>query len=154
MFEDRFKEVFSQIEIELAQSFPVINHDCEFLFFYSTSGNDEYSYKINKIEYIFSRNIFNAEIKRIEFCDIDQNLINKCSGEIICPSIFDEEAFVVEDSYYSNYEVVYDAVLNGMKINNKVAKQLLQDFERLIPDGSIKDLYKKLGRQMFDFLNF
>ena len=80
MLEDRFQNVYSQVEIELAQSFPVINCNCEIIFFYTTSPNDEYSFIVNKINYVFERNIKTGEIRQVELNEIEKKLVEECRG--------------------------------------------------------------------------
>jgi len=149
MFEDRFQKVYSQVEIELAQSIPVINHNCEILFFYGTSPNDEYSYVVDEIEYVFSRDIVTNKIRKVALSEIEENLIKACCGEIIRPLIMDDEAFETEESYYKNYEAVYEQISKGVDIDSQVANDLMSDFEKLIPNGHLKNLYKHLGEQLF-----
>lgn len=152
MFEDRFQEIYSQVEIELAQSFPVINCNCEILFFYITSPHDEYSFIVNKIEYIFARDINTGEIRRVELNEIDINLVEKCCGEIIRPLVMDDEAYEAEDLYYKYYEDVYELFLNGKDIDLQIVNELMRDFDRLVPDGNLKNLYKLLGKQLFELV--
>lgn len=152
MFEDRFQKVYSQVEIELAQSFPVINCNCEIMFFYTTAPHDEYSFSVNKIEYVFARDIKTGDIKRVELNEIDKNLIEKCCGEIIRPLVMDDEAYEAEDSYYKYYEDIYELILNGRDIDSQIVNELMRAFDRLIPDGNLKNLYKLLGKQLFELV--
>lgn len=150
MLEDRFQNVYSQVEIELAQSFPVINCNCEIIFFYTTSPNDEYSFIVNKINYVFERNIKTGEIRQVELNEIEKKLVEECCGEIIRPLIMDDEAYEAEEIYYKNYEAIYDYISAGKDIEFQIVNELMREFDRLIPDGKLKNLYKILGKQLFE----
>ena len=152
MLEDRFQNVYSQVEIELAQSFPVINCNCEIIFFYTTSPNDEYSFIVNKINYVFERNIKTGEIRQVELNEIEKKLVEECRGEIIRPLIMDDEAYEAEEIYYKNYEAVYDYISAGKDIEFQILNELMREFDRLIPDGNLKNLYKLLGKQLFELV--
>ena len=152
MFVDRFQKIYSQVEIELAQSLPVINNNSEILFFYSTSPNDEYSFVVNKIEYIFSRDNNTGEIRQVELNETDESMVKACSGEIIRPSILDDEAYEAEESYYKNYEAIYELILKGVDLEPQIVYELMREFNKLIPDGKLKNLYKILGKQLFELV--
>ena len=122
MFEDRFQKVYSQVEIELAQSFPVVNCNCEILFFYTTAPHDEYSFIVNKIEYIFARDIKTGDLKRVELNEIDNNLIEKCCGEIIRPLVMDDEAYEEWINSYKDHGLNFEdwkRLKNGEKEESK-----------------------------------
>jgi len=149
MFDDRFREVFSRVEIELASSLPVIHKDCEVVFFYSTSDHDEFSYSIDSVSYIFSRNIYTGEIKKVEPGEVDADLVSELTGEIIRPEILDEDALDLEDEYYEHYESIYEMILKHEPVDKEVAERLTDCFHQLVPDGKLKELYQSIGGQMF-----
>ena len=152
MLDDRFQSVYSQVEIELAQSYPVINHNCEVIFFYKTAPNDEYSYFVNNIEYVFSRDIYTGEIRRVELNEMEKKLVNACAGQIIRPTLMDDEAYESEEIYYKDYEAIYESIIKGRDIDLKIACQLMREFDKLVPEGVLKDLYKLFGKQLFELV--
>ncbi|MCR5735810.1 MAG: hypothetical protein K6G22_14485 [Lachnospiraceae bacterium] len=148
MFDDRFRNVFSKTEIELATSYPVCDEKKETVFFYSTEPNDEKSYRITGINSAFSRDNKTGEITEIRFEGDLLELVEKCRGEVINPEVMDEEAYDLEDEYYDLYEEYYDEVENG-NIDPAKRSELSDILNRLIPESSLKDLYRYFCNDMF-----
>ncbi|MCR4739468.1 MAG: hypothetical protein K5886_04315 [Lachnospiraceae bacterium] len=144
MFDDRFRSVFSKTEIELASSYPVCDGKKETVFFYSTQQNDAESYRVTEIKSAFSRDNATGAIREIPFEGEFSELTQKCRGEVISPEVFDDEAYDLEDEYYDLYEDYYEGIESGNP-DPAQRKALSEILDRLIPESSLKDLYRYFG---------
>ena len=144
MFQDRFRGIHSKVEIELAHSYPVCGENKETVFFYSTEPNDETSFRIGEIRYVFSRDIASGDISEIPFEKELFNLTEKCKGEVIAPKITGMEALDLEYSYYDLYEEYYESCEKGDP--DMVKRADMSDIlDQLVPESGLKDLYRYFG---------
>lgn len=151
---DRFDEILTSVEVELASSLPICNNEYEIMFFYSTLPNDEYSYKFGKVEHAFARNIVTGKIVNLSLDDIAHDAVAACENQVITPSVYDEDAFDAEDRYYDHYEAVFNGkkALSNSEVTKDLRDALLSDFDVLVPDGALKNLYFAVGEEFFAFL--
>lgn len=151
---DRFGEILSSVEVELASSLPICNKEYEIIFFYSTLPNDEYSYKFGKVEHAFARNIMTGKIVNLSLNDIAHDAVVACENQVITPLVYDEDAYDAEDRYYENYEKVFNEknTLSNSGMTTAYRNALLSDFNVLVPEGALKNLYFAVGEEFFAFL--
>lgn len=151
---DRFGEILTSIEVELASSLPICNNEYEIMFFYSTLPNDEYSYKFGKVEHAFARNITTGKIVNLSFYDIAHDVTVACENQVVTPLVYDEDAYEAEDRYYEHYEEIFreKKVLTNSEMTADKRDALWSDFNVLVPDGALKNLYFTVGKEFFTFL--
>ncbi len=148
MFEDRFRSVFSKVEIELASSYPVCDGKREIIFFYSTRSNDEVSYCITEIKSAFSRDIVSGSISEIPLDGELSELSEKCRDDVIRPEVMDDEAFDLEDDFFDLYEEYYDGIEQNYQDPEKKA-EISEILNRLIPESNLKNLYRYFCPDLF-----
>lgn len=153
-FLDRFGEILTSVEVELASSLPICNNEYEIIFFYSTLPNDEYSYKFGKVEHAFARNIMTGKIVNLSLNDIVHDAVVACENQVITPLVYDEEAYDAENRYYDHYEAVFNGKnsMSNSEVTKNLRDALLSDFDVLVPDGALKKLYFAVGEDFFAFL--
>lgn len=151
---ERFRSVFSSTEIELACSLPVCNLESEVLFFYSTQPNDAVSFVFEAIWHAYMRDINSGDIIEITESLLKSSKATACNGSIIRPSFVGEKAYEMKDMYESIYEDYYQYLV--MKRNDTLFSntcyQLKTCFERLVPEGPLKELYEEIGQEFFSIL--
>ncbi len=146
---ERFRDVFSKVEFELARAYAICNDKEEIVFFYETWPNDASSYRIGEIRYVYARDHATGAMSK---CEIDGQLLeqtDKCKDEIIKPAVMNMDAFELEDKYRALYEEYYADLIAGKKDLQKKA-ELKRIFDELVPDSNLKDLYLYLGREFFE----
>lgn len=147
---DRFRTILSSVEVELACSLPICNRDYEILFFYSTLPNDEYSYIFETLFYVYARNKDTGKITDISEFISKSDAYLTCKGAVIRPEVFDDEAFDMEELYYSLYESFNENAYNHCDESiSATCKELLKCFNILVPEGPLKELYKEIGKDYF-----
>ena len=150
-FEDRFFEILNSVEVDLASSLPICNNEYEIMFFYSTLPNDEYSYKFGRVEHAFARNIMSGKIVKLSLYDTIHDAVIACENQVITPLVYDEDAYAAEDRYFENYEKFFNEKHAHSKSEGATVygSALLSDFNVLVPEGALKNLYYALGEEFF-----
>ena len=151
---ERFEKAYSSIEVEWASSLPVCNKEHELLFFYSTAPAGDYSFRLLKLEKVLLRNHLSGDCMEYHLTEEEQKAVRSFEGQLIEPAVFDEKAFELEDLYYQNYELFYDAYVRGLPAERsaKPSGTLFKTFDTLVPNSALKDLYQLLGSEYFELL--
>lgn len=144
MFDDRFRKVFSDVEIELVQALPVINCNREVTFFYRAEPCDDKSIKIEGFEHIFVRNIKTGDMQELDKTDTAYTFADKCVGEVMELALVGEEAYELEEEYYERYEKAYEEALTGGTIDAAIMERLKEILYTFVPEGALRELYEYL----------
>ena len=151
---ERFKNILSNAEIELACSLPVFDKNKEILFLYSTDEVDENSFKIRRIEHLYSRDYTTGVLSEDSILDyLTNDMRLELEGSIVCPKVFDEEAFDAEEKYYLLYEKFFEM---GFKENISTKDKsnlanLVRLFDLIIPESNLKMTYRTIGKEFFSY---
>lgn len=147
----RFADVLVDVVTETAMSYPLILHGKEVFFTYDILGDGE-KRNICPRE-IFSRNLQNDEIMRIDFeKKFTQEEIDDCLKKGMCFSkLRGLEAMKAEEELLDCYEQIWQNYYEAENPDDLFLQQRWKElFMDLIPDSSLRRLYLLIGKEMLE----
>lgn len=143
-FNNRFSNLFTTIEIELAHSLPITNGSKEIMFFYEENESDNGKAVLGEVKYVAYRDIKNGELSKVLANEvIPSNILENINGIVISRNVPIEEELDKEDRYFEIYEKVFADISQGKKDKRTITK-LYQVLKDLINCQEIMSIYNYL----------
>lgn len=144
----------SKIEVELAESLPIRNRNCEVIFYYSTNMC-EGKLLFGEVKYVFlindDREILSLDVSEIIEAKTRLNMMNAIILDTkemnVTPELEDEYV----ELYNSFCELEFAETIS--KEDLMLIQRLRGVFNKLVPDSVLSDLYFSFGMDMFIYMD-
>lgn len=143
-FYNRFSNLFSTVEIELAHSLPILTLDKEIVFFYEERENKDHKRVVGDIKYIAIKNIKDGKENQLFANEIVPREINNgIKGTILNDELSVEEELQQEDNYIDLYNQLFTKAIES----SVTAEEINYLFDKLKETLNFKSLYS-----LYEFL--
>lgn len=146
-------DIFLTVEIELNKSLPMFNRDGEIVFFYDTEELNK-GFAITEVRYVFKKANDFEPYHRVDFDG--SSLFENSESSCVISTVLGADALNESKNYCSNFEKFKAFAYGNREIGDEeisVMLALKKSFNRLVPPSLLKDIYYKLGKDMFNFID-
>lgn len=143
-FYERFSRLFSTVEIEYAQSLPVLTHDNEIVFFYKENEHPEHKRVIEEIKYIARKEIKSEKESKYEASKLfPTELLDKIVGIELDDNLTIDEELDKEDAYIETYDKYYRKAYES-NVTEEELTALFHELKNTVGSEALFELYRYL----------